>query len=341
MVHLSQIAQAAQVSVSTASRALSGSKHVAADTRAKVKQVAAELGYEPNLLARGLRRNRNRVIGMLLPDTRSSSFSSEGSQLLHRQLKDYGYGLVLCAYHHDRELEKDYLETLPRLGIAGLFHKPLGSANAELLMTGQDPLQVVEFVRASGSPKLDGVVHDESQGSVQVIEHLVQLGHRRIGLIVGPRRLGSTTQRVAGVLQAVDRAGLDRAAVPIRYAEHSIEGGGHALSQLLAQEPRITAVYAAGQQLALGTALAAEEARLAIPEQLSLVGLGNPSWGRLMRPRLTTYTLPVQELAMTAALLMISRVENQGTPPAAPVQIALSGRMNIQESSGPPSDASR
>ena len=62
---------------------------------------------------------------MLIPDTRGASFSSEASQILHQRLKEYGYGLMLCAYHHDREIEKEYIETLPKLGIAGLFHKPL------------------------------------------------------------------------------------------------------------------------------------------------------------------------------------------------------------------------
>jgi LacI family transcriptional regulator, galactose operon repressor len=336
MVHLSHVARAAGVSVSTASRALSGNKHVALETRLKVEQMAGELGYEPNPVARGLRRSRNRIIGALLPDTRSSSFSAEASQLLHRHLKDYGYGMVLCAYHHDRELEKEYLETMRGLGIAGLFHKPLGSAHAEALLSGDDPLPVVEFLRSSGSSRLDGVVYDEAQGSVQVMEHLVGLGHRRIGLLLGPKRLGSTKQRLDGAMRAADYAGVERSAVSVCHAEHSVDGGRRAFGRLVGGSDPVTAVYAAGEQLALGAALAASDAGLEIPGSLSLVGLGNPPWGALMRPCMTTYSLPVPELALTAALLMISRVERRGEQVGDPVQIALSGRMIERDSSGAP-----
>jgi DNA-binding LacI/PurR family transcriptional regulator len=276
------------------------------------------------------------MIGMLLPDTRGSSFSSEASQLLHKQLQDFGYGLLLCANHHDREVEKRYLQTLPGIGIDGLFHLPLAHGNAEALIEGNNPVRVIEFLRSSGSAKLDGVVHDESAGSVQVIEHFVQLGHRRLGVILGPKRLGSTGQRAAGVLRALDFAGIDRDTVPMVHAEHSTDGGGRALTELLARRPKVTAVYAAGANLALGAAIAAKNAQIRIPDQLSLVGLGNPSWGRLMDPPLTTYALPIQEIVMTAALLMMSRIEDQASAASVPVQITISGRMNIKESCAPP-----
>ncbi|MDR1432226.1 MAG: LacI family transcriptional regulator [Propionibacteriaceae bacterium] len=337
MVLLSHIAKAAGVSVSTASRALAGREYVAAETRDIVKRAAAELGYEPNLLARGLRRSRFNLIGMLLPDTRSSSFSSEASQLLHRQLRNYGYSLLSGAYHHNREIERSYLETIPKIGLAGLFHKPLGSASAEQVATGKNPMPVVEFLRASGSTKLDGVVHDDAQGSVAVVEHLTGIGHRRIGLIAGPKRLGSTVQRVTGFLRALDFACIDRDSCVIRNSEHTVEGGGRAFAYLMAQTPRPTAIYASGAQLALGAALAADEAGVSIPQELSLVGLGTPSWTRLMKPRLTTYALPVQEIAMTAALLMVSRIENDNEDDAPePVQITISGRLKIQDSTAPP-----
>ncbi|MDR1431271.1 MAG: LacI family transcriptional regulator [Propionibacteriaceae bacterium] len=336
MIRLSHVAKTANVSVSTASRALAGREHVSEETRQRVLRAANELGYEPNTLARGLRRNQTRMVGMLLPDTRGSSFSSEASQLLHRQLQDFGYGLLLCANHHDREVEKRYLQTLPSLGIAGLFHLPLASVNAEPLLSGGSPVWVIEFLRGSGSTKLDGVVHDEATGSVHVVEHLVGLGHRRLGLIVGPTRLGSTSQRLAGVMRALDFAGIDRDSVPVINAEHSWDGGGRAFAELMQRRPRPTAIYAAGAQLALGAAIAAQDAGILIPGQVSLVGLGNPSWGSLMQAKLTTYTLPIQEIAMTAALLMMSRLENHATTTPAPVQITISGRVNVRESTAPP-----
>ena len=175
-------------------------------------------------------------------------------------------------------------------------------------MQGEDPIHVVELVRASGSSKLDAVIYDEAHGSEQSVEHLLQLGHRCIGLLVGPPRLGSTRQRVDGALRAVDKRGLDRSTLAIRHAEHTVDGGGRALRMLLEGNRTITGGYAAGEQLALGAALGAVAAGVHIPADVSLVGLGHPSWGDLMRPRLTSYTLPLEELAMTAALLMVSRV---------------------------------
>jgi LacI family transcriptional regulator len=139
---------------------------------------------------------------------------------------------------------------------------------------------------------------------------------------------------MAGVWRATDFAGISRSDVQIVHSEYSTDGGGRAFSELMASKHSPTAIWATGASLALGAAIAAGRLGVSIPGTVSLIGLGNPPWVNLMRPSLTTYTLPLQELAMTAALLMNSRIESRETTPMEPVQVILSGRVNVRESTG-------
>ena len=338
MVTLRDIAIRSGVSISTASRALSDHEYVRADTRARVQDVARELSYAPNKMARGLRRNQTRAIGLVLPDMRNSSFSSEAAAFLQRELQESGYGLVLYVTRYDHETELRCLDRLRAQQVDGIVHVPASSASAENLTKGSLPIPVVEFLRrSSASNKLDAVLYDDEEGANRVVAHLLQLGHRRIGVITGPRGAGPTTRRLAGAYRAVAEAGLDPDVLHFMHGEYAPETGRQAFRRLLDIYPPHTAIFATSTQFVLGVMLASKESRVDIPGQISLAGFGDPEWGQLLSAPLTTYKLPLQEMAMTAALLMTSRIERKPSLETHPIQITISGTLMVRSSTAPPS----
>ena len=326
---LREIAARSGVSISTASRALAGQRHVAEGTSQRVKETASELGYVPNALARDLRRGQTRTIGLLVPDMRHSSFSSDASVLLQLQLQERGYVMLLYAARHNLETELRCLERLRDQAVDGIIHVPTSTASAEDLTRGARPIPVVEFLRRSTSSVLDAVVYDDGAGAKTVIDYLLSLSHRRIGIISGPERIASTRRRVNGARQAV--AGTD-AELAVVHGEYSPETGRIAIHRFFNMATRPTAVFASSTQFVLGAMQAAKEKGLSIPADLSLVGFGDPPWGQLISPSLTTYALPLLEMSMTATLLIISRIERPPTEDRMPVQVTISGNLVVRDS---------
>ncbi|MDR1388161.1 MAG: LacI family transcriptional regulator [Propionibacteriaceae bacterium] len=335
MTTLREIAARAGVSISTASRALSDQAHVEVETRRRVKAVATEMGYVPNALARDLRRNQTRTIGLLLPDMRYSSFASDSSALIQVQLQERGYGMVIYATRHDRETELRCLERLHQQQVDGIIHVPTSMAGSENFNSALGSIPMMEFLRPSASTKLDAVIYDGESGAKAVIDYLFSLGHRHIGVIAGPKRVASTLRRLDGARRAIAEANLPDARLSIVHGEYSPDTGRNAIHRLVTQSDQPTAVFATSAQFVLGAMLATKEIGLHIPKDLSLAGFGDPEWGKLISPGLTTYALPLHEMAMTAVLLITSRVEHPPQDDHVPVRVTIAGNLVIRESTAP------
>jgi DNA-binding LacI/PurR family transcriptional regulator len=335
MVTLRQIAARAGVSLATASRALAGQEYVAASTRDRVKRIADELGYVPNVMARDLRRNPTRTIGFLVPDLRYSSFASDASALIQNHLLERGYSMVMCATRHDRETELRCLQWLRDQRVDGIIHVPGSSASAKDVAFGPRPIPVVEFLRCSDAGKLDAVVYDDELAAKTVVEYLLNLGHRRIGLICGPEEATSTKRRLSGSRRAIVECG-DGAKLTVAHGEYWPETGRIAMHRFMSQPKRPTAVFASSTQFVLGGMLATKELGLSIPADLSLMAFGDPQWGQIISPALTTYSLPLQEMAMTVNLMIMSRVERPQDGERGPVQVTIDGNVVVRQSTAPP-----
>jgi LacI family transcriptional regulator len=340
MATLRDIAARTGVSISTASRALSNHEYVSDETRDRVLAAARELGYSPNAMARGLRRNQTRTIGLLIPEMRNTS-SGAAAAYLQQHLQDFGYGLIVSMTRNDRETELRALEHMRAQQVAGIIHVPCSASSAYSLADGKPGIPVVEFFRRSGSEDVDSIVYDEVAAAEKVVDHLIQLGHKHIGLIVGPRRLRSTQERLKGAYHAVSKAGLGRDVLTAQHGDFSTETGRQSFSRLVQDSPRITAVFATSTHFVLGAAIALKESGLDVPGAISLAGFGDPEWLDLIHPPLTTYSLPLREMAMTAAQLMISRVEEEPGKYRLPTQITVSGNLILRASTAAPGTHTR
>jgi LacI family transcriptional regulator len=352
-----ELARRCGVSVSTVSRALNDRRDVSAATRQRVLAMAAELGYRPNQQARALVRRRSDLVGVIWDTgylaTRGRhpflqdllvglklAFASTGWHLLLLSTADPGVDT------HVRAARQHNVDGLILMGVDE--RDPAITA----LLASRVPCVAVDLPlhgRHAGY-----VTSDNRAGAAAAVAHLHALGHRRIATISGPRESLPGMERLAGYLYQAAKLDL---AVPTGYVETGdffLDGGRAAMQRLLALADPPTAVFAAGDQMAIGALDAVHEAGLDVPGQLSVVGYDDIEAAALVRPALTTVAQDSRRLADAAARLLSGLIaeartdgddEDQGTGGSpghvrlAPGPRLVPNRLVVRASTGPPPPA--
>lgn len=205
-VTLKDVAQAARVSVSTASRALTGTGLTSERTQQRLVRIARELGYRPNPIARGLKTGQSRLVALLVHNLTNASFQVM-AEVVQARLKALGYQMLLCIGGDDPQQESDTLTTLVDHRIDGLIVVPTGKNGAQLKTLAKD-VPIVCLVRRDDATDLETVLADDPQGAYLGTRHLIELGHKRIGLIVGRQDTTSGRERLSGYVRALREAGI-------------------------------------------------------------------------------------------------------------------------------------
>lgn len=301
------IATTAGVSTSTASRAISGKGYVSAHARSQVMEAAERLGYVPNGIARSLRARSTRVIGVLISDI-ANPFYAEVANGVERELRARGYQMLLSDSDGRADEEKVALRTFQAMRMDGLIITPaLPSSDAvEHLVRGGMP--VVEVDRMTADVSCDAVVVDNERGAYQATRHLIELGHRTIGLIVGEVSYTSGAGRLDGYRAALAEAGLEVDDALIRYTSFHPADARAVAADLLAAEPEVSAIFATNNVLAQGALHAIREAGRRIPRDISLVAFDDALWMEFADPGITTVAQPTTEMGRQAASLLVDRL---------------------------------
>ncbi|GAB4305355.1 MAG: LacI family DNA-binding transcriptional regulator [Candidatus Bipolaricaulota bacterium] len=300
MVTIKDIARAAGVSPATVSRALNDSPLLREETKARICRLAVELGYEKNELARGLVKGASGAIGLVIPDI-TNPFFADIARGVEEVARIRGYGVLLCTTEGDPELERSHLHLLRRKRVDGLLLTSVTAEDPHLeaLVRENVPFVLVSrLVRALDAPF---VVGDDRHGARLAVEHLISIGHRKIGFIGGPKDVQPSQDRMEGYQRVLAEQGL-----PLRrgwavFASFTQDAGREWGRALLSRKDRPTAIFAANDLIALGVMEAAEELKLQIPEDLSLVGYNNISYAALPRIQLTTVAQPTLAMGRIAA----------------------------------------
>ncbi|MCC7207780.1 MAG: LacI family DNA-binding transcriptional regulator [Anaerolineae bacterium] len=335
MPTIRDVAAHAQVSVATVSHVLNGTRFVDPRTVARVRHAIKVLGYRPNSLARGLRRNETSTIGMLLPDN-SNPFFGE----IARSIEDIGftedYNVILCNSDGSEAKEAAYVDTLLSKQIDGLILISSGNSFAPLqsILDAGVPCVVVDRELSDDVP-VDQVLIDNRQGGYLAGQYLVQLGHRRIGYIAGPNQLSLSAQRLTGFRAALGEAGMalpDEAIVP---GDFFYTGGADGMAELLRRVPGLTAVFAANDRMAVGAMSTLQRAGLRVPQDVSIIGYDDIPLASALYPSLTTIAQPTVEMGRTSVSLLIERIKSRGE--TLPVRrVTLPVHLLVRESCCPP-----
>jgi DNA-binding LacI/PurR family transcriptional regulator len=209
---IKDIAAKLGVSHTTVSRALRGHPHVDETLRRKIKDAARQLNYRPNALAQGLKDMRTRVVGLIITDL-MNDFSAEAATIIQSELAKEGYRLLLCVSGDDPSSELAYLKAMREERVEGLILVPtVGGNTGAVEEYTRDGVPVVEFIRTTNS-HLDSVVMDDFGGALAMTEHLLAMGHTRIGVVLGQAELSTAQGRLQGYLRAHANGGI-----PVDYA---------------------------------------------------------------------------------------------------------------------------
>lgn len=312
MAKIEDVAQVAGVSTSTVSRALTRPELVSPQTRARILQIANQLDYHPNKLARSLRTQQNHLLGLIVTDI-LAPFHATLAKGVQDAAEKHGYGVFLFNTDEEPEREARYLRELQGHLPEGLLIVPTAKTKENLQSVRN--LTVVELDRTSGTPGVYGVLVENVGGSRRAVEHLIELGHRRIGMIAGPQNGTTAKERLEGYQQALLGAGIPSDPALIAYGNHKEDGGKWAARELLSlpKRQRPTALFAGNSEMAAGTVLAIREAGLKIPTDVSLVCFDDTRWAQLMEPALTVVAQPAYDLGYVGCETLISVLRRSTT----------------------------
>ena len=304
-VGIRDVAKLADVSTGTVSRVLNDHPSVTQELRARVNGIISELGYMPDPSARSMRSKVSRLIGIIIPDL-TNPFFSELVQSAEQAAANHGYNIIVMTSFDHPAKEADRIGQLTSRKVDGIILVPSNDFHTLKLPKGL-PIVVVDRLM----PGYSGIASDHRNGVRLGVEHLLKLGHRRIGFISGPKHSVPANDRFKGYLDAMEQAGdsVQNAGPPlIAEAAFDYESGRSAGNYLLARarNERPTAIFASSDQQAIGCMRAAYDLGIPIPAALSIVGFDGIPLSSMTTPRLTTVKQPIQKIAAAAVAVLLN-----------------------------------
>lgn len=320
---LSDVARAAGVSLSTASRALSEPGLVRRDTREHVKSIASMLGYVPHGAARALATRRSRTVGAIFPPVDNPIFAAATQALAH-ELAGAGYTLLLATHEYDPEAEVAATRALLERGVDGLVLIGLDHAPAlyQLLARSGVPYELTWSLDPSGYHHCVGVAHRIA--SARITQHLLDLGHREFAVIAGVTAHNDRArERLSGTREALAGRGIELRADRVIEAQFSVAQGRRALLELIERAPGFSALICGNDTLALGALTECVRRGLRVPETLSVAGFDDIEMASEITPALTTVHVPAADIGRLAGARMLARIAGRNVPTLEEVRAEL------------------
>lgn len=334
MANMKDIAKTARVSLGTVSNVLNNSANVRAQLRKRVLDAVEAVGYQPSQLARGLRRDKTNVIGMVIPDITNPFFPAVVRGAEDTAFSN-GYRLILCNTDNDHSKELVHLTELRTYLPAGLIVIPSNfsdlTAQAESYRRAGTGVVCVDRLPRNWAG--DSVTANNEEGSLEATRHLIQMGHKRLAMIVGPQHLTNARERLSGFKKAIREAKISISPEYIQETTFDKQGGYTKTLLLLRLIPRPTAIFAGNDMIALGALRAIRESGLRCPEDISIMGFDDLDLAEATHPPLSSVSQSGYQLGTTAAHILIERLHGDKSPPK---HIVLRTSLSLRNSVAPP-----
>ncbi len=328
---IKDVARKAGLSPSTVSRALNNHPRISQKTKARVLKLARKMGYAPNLLARGLVKQKSFLLGLLVYDFRNP-FYAELTRAIQDTAEELGYWVIQSNTDDDVEKSRMLVDSMMKMGVDGIIF-----ASCQL----KDPL--VEGLLSQGFPLAlanrrlqetagDYVVMDNVYGAYLAVNHLIRLGYRRIAMIRGPRKVSTGAERYQGYLEAMKEKKLEVDQELVKESPFfSQDTGYHFTKRLMRHNPRPEAIFCSDDYIALGAMKALGEMGLKVPRDVALVGFDDAEISSHPQIQLTTVSQDAPEMGRRVAAMLVDRIEKGHTQPQ---QVLLVPHLVIRESCG-------
>jgi len=310
---ITDVAKRAGVSMKTVSRVLNNEPNVAEKTRERVKAIAAELRYSPNLAARGLATSKSYLIALIY-DNPSPDYIAHIQRGAIDACREVGYHLVVepmsldCGHSHDEKVNavRAVLDRLPVDGV--ILTPPLTDSEAILEVLAELDIKCVRIAPKNGGDQAFVGMNDEA-AAYQMTQHLLTQGHEKVGFIRGHIDHAATSLRHAGYLRAMQEAGISVSGDLVVQGDFSFESGAAAARKLLGADAleKPTAIFASNDDMAAAVISVAGQMGLDVPEQLSVCGFDDTPLARVVWPALTTIRQPIYKMGHQAAKELVRR----------------------------------
>jgi LacI family transcriptional regulator len=332
---IKDIARLARVSHTTVSRALNNRPRVNRKTQERIRAIAKKLNYQPNVAARSLKIRRTKALGLVIT-TIINPFYPELAQGIENTAREMGYNIILCSTNYDIDLERQHIDMLRGRGVDGIIftsthvHDP----NVEGLINEKFPTILVNrrIYDESVANRVDYVVVDNVHGGFMAVEHLVRVGHERIGIISGLGQSSASVERLEGVKKAMVEYGLAPESDLIVEGDFLKASGGKAAKRFSRMKNPPTAVFAVNDYMALGAMEGFIEEGFRIPHDIALVGFNDIEIGRMRNIELTTIGQKTYEMGSIAVSTLVEKIE--GGAQGLVKQIILEPELVIRKSCG-------
>jgi LacI family transcriptional regulator, galactose operon repressor len=329
---IKDVARLSGVSPMTVSRVINESERVRPQTRRRVEEAISELGYVPSRLARGLSRQRTGTIAVIVPDVANPFFT-----LIVRAAEDVarraGYRVILCDTRADLSVERDVVGELLAHRVEGIVVAPVSDrSQAHLRRLARFGVPFVLIDRTVAGVEADAVVGDSAGGARQLVEHLISLGHRRIGLVVESDEVSTARDRRRGYEAALAAVGIPLDPELVVDSTVDPAGGSEGMRRLLQLEDRPTAVFTVNNLVALGAIEAVRTAGLEVPDDVALVCFDDIEYASRLYPFLTALEQPAETFGTLGTQLLLDRIDGRG--PERRRAVVLPGRLTVRRSCG-------
>jgi LacI family transcriptional regulator len=330
MATISDVAARAGVSVSTVSHVVNGTRHVNDDTKAMVQSAIKELGFTPNAVAQSLARSTTNAVGIAI-STSTNSYFMDIICAIETACGELGQMVFLADTKDDPDTELEVVRALHQRRVDGIILAP--SADPErraIRYLAENKLPCVLVDRLIDED-LDQVGITNSQSMMQMVEHLIVLGHRRIGLIAGQPNFTTTLERIDGYHLALQKHGLSVDPDLIHPGNATVSAAAEAAAKLFAMPDRPTAIAAGNNLATIGVMQAIRAAGLHVPSDIALAGFDDFEWADCFEPRLTVMAQPCADIGRNAAILLSRRIKNADAPRT---QVRLEPKLVVRSSCG-------
>jgi DNA-binding LacI/PurR family transcriptional regulator len=319
MATLSDVAQRAKVTAATVSNVLRNPDKVSADTTKRVMRAIRELGYRPNLNARALAEGRSTTLALMLSSI-ANPFYPEFVLAAERAARRAGYFLMVCNTDDDAEIGRAYLTQIAGTLAEGVLVLNTDIAINELCESAAvgAPIVLSMWEHPERLPALPCVAVDFEQAGAIAARHLLELGHREIGMLIGDGCGGLQDARASGFRDVMREAGLEPGDAAVREIPDTIDGGFAACLDLMAREPNLTALFATNDLLAIGALQALATLGRKVPDDVSVIGITDIQLAHQVRPSLTTVAINTEAIAQASIDLLIRLIREPSfdTPPS-------------------------
>jgi LacI family transcriptional regulator len=312
LVTIKDVAREAGVSVATVSRVWNDADFVSPETRQRVAEVAARLGYSPHGAARSLITRTTFALGVLLPDL-YGEFFSEIIRGIDHAAQAAGYHILVSSSHESKD-EIDAALRSMRGRVDGMIIMSPDLEAQRTLQALQGSFAVVLLNGGAESKAFDTITIENHEGAREMTRHLLARGHRRIAMIGGPQRNYDAAERLRGYRTALTESGIALEEPLVVQGDFSELSGHRAEKRLLALESRPTAIYAANDSMAIGALSALRENGLRVPEDIAVAGFDDIPLARYMNPPLSTVHVDISQLGERAAALLLTSLQKNTRP---------------------------